>query len=205
MSARPCCIRYTNSSRRRVLVYLIQHGRECCKCLKKRTILYYICLYLRSNFQNKRCLNRENQSQSLCKSREICFTYIQISWTYARWFLERSAAYKYTLSFFYTVRSDICNCATKIKYKQFKCHIILLNELTCNPAWYFTSFVRIFPSPGFYYYMRKKWLLAIKSRIFASSKPEKALKSVIRLFCVKYRLRFYVFSRPYLVKFVIVI
>ncbi len=28
---RPCCIRYTNSSRRREFVYLIQHGRECCK------------------------------------------------------------------------------------------------------------------------------------------------------------------------------
>jgi hypothetical protein len=28
---RPCCIGYTNSSRRREFVYPIQHGRECCK------------------------------------------------------------------------------------------------------------------------------------------------------------------------------
>ena len=27
---RPCCIKYTNTSRKRVVVYLIQHGRECC-------------------------------------------------------------------------------------------------------------------------------------------------------------------------------
>ena len=32
---RPCCIGYTNSSRRRELVYPIQHGRECCKWLVK--------------------------------------------------------------------------------------------------------------------------------------------------------------------------
>ena len=36
---RPCCIGYTNSSRRREFVYPIQHGRECCKWLKKRLIL----------------------------------------------------------------------------------------------------------------------------------------------------------------------
>ena len=30
---------YTNSSRRREFVYPIQHGRECCKQLKKRLIL----------------------------------------------------------------------------------------------------------------------------------------------------------------------
>ena len=28
---RPCCIGYTNSSRRREFVYPIQHGRSCCK------------------------------------------------------------------------------------------------------------------------------------------------------------------------------
>jgi hypothetical protein len=28
---RPCCIGYTNSSRRQEFVYPIQHGRECCK------------------------------------------------------------------------------------------------------------------------------------------------------------------------------
>ena len=56
---RPCCIRYTSSSRRRALVYLIQNGRECCRCRKKRIIL---SVYLRSNFQNKRCLSGENQS-----------------------------------------------------------------------------------------------------------------------------------------------
>ena len=55
----PCCIRYTSSSRRRALVYLIQHGHECCKCLKKRMIL---SVYLRINFQNKPYLSRENQS-----------------------------------------------------------------------------------------------------------------------------------------------
>ena len=36
---RPCCIGYTNSSRRREFVHHIQHGRECCKWLKKRLIL----------------------------------------------------------------------------------------------------------------------------------------------------------------------
>jgi hypothetical protein len=36
---RPCCIGYTNSSRRREFVYPIQHGRECCKQRKKRFIL----------------------------------------------------------------------------------------------------------------------------------------------------------------------
>ena len=30
-----CCIRYTNSSRRREVVCLIQHGREYCKVLVK--------------------------------------------------------------------------------------------------------------------------------------------------------------------------
>ena len=56
---RPCCIGYTNSSRRREFVYLIQHGRECCKWLKKRLILW---VHWRSNFKNKRCQSRENQS-----------------------------------------------------------------------------------------------------------------------------------------------
>ena len=28
---RPCCIGYTNSSRRREFVYPIQHGHSCCK------------------------------------------------------------------------------------------------------------------------------------------------------------------------------
>jgi hypothetical protein len=65
-------IGYTNSSRRREFVYPIQHGRECCKRLKKRLILW---VHWRSNFKNKRCLSRENQSLSLCKSTWICFTY----------------------------------------------------------------------------------------------------------------------------------
>ena len=69
---RPCCIGYTNSSRRREFVYPIQHGRECCKRLKKRLILW---VHWRSNFKNKRCLSRENQSLSLCKSTWICITY----------------------------------------------------------------------------------------------------------------------------------
>jgi hypothetical protein len=57
---RPCCIGYTNSSRRREFVYpILQHGRECCKWLKKRLILW---VHWRSNFKNKRCLSRENQS-----------------------------------------------------------------------------------------------------------------------------------------------
>jgi hypothetical protein len=56
---RPCCIGYTNSSRRREFVYPIQHGRECCRWLKKRLILW---VHWRSNFKNKRCLSRENQS-----------------------------------------------------------------------------------------------------------------------------------------------
>jgi hypothetical protein len=33
---RPCCIGYTNSSRRREFVYPIQHGRECCKFRKQK-------------------------------------------------------------------------------------------------------------------------------------------------------------------------
>ena len=32
---RPCCIGYTNSSRRREFAYPIQHGRECSKWLVK--------------------------------------------------------------------------------------------------------------------------------------------------------------------------
>jgi hypothetical protein len=69
---RPCCIGYTNSSRRREFVYPIQHGRECCKWLKKRLILW---VHWRSDFKNKRCLSREKQSSSLCKSTWICITY----------------------------------------------------------------------------------------------------------------------------------
>jgi hypothetical protein len=72
---RPFCIVYTNSSRRREFVYPIQHGRdsrECCKWLKKRLILW---VRWRRNFKNKRCLSRENQSYSLCKSTWICITY----------------------------------------------------------------------------------------------------------------------------------
>jgi hypothetical protein len=56
---RPCCIGYTNSSRRREFVYPIQHGRECCKWLKKRLILW---VNWRSNFKNKRCLKADFQS-----------------------------------------------------------------------------------------------------------------------------------------------
>jgi hypothetical protein len=56
---RPCCMGYTNSSRRREFVYPIQHGRECCKWLKKLLIFW---VHWRSNFKNKRCLRRENQS-----------------------------------------------------------------------------------------------------------------------------------------------
>ena len=56
---RPCCIGYTNSSRRREFVYPIQHGRECCKWLVKfrkyvsKRILRYV--YLRC-WNNDRCL-----------------------------------------------------------------------------------------------------------------------------------------------------
>ena len=32
---RPCCIEYIITSRRRVIIYSIQHGRECCKQLVK--------------------------------------------------------------------------------------------------------------------------------------------------------------------------
>ena len=33
---RPCCIEYSNLSRRRKFLYLIQHGPERCKWLVKR-------------------------------------------------------------------------------------------------------------------------------------------------------------------------
>jgi hypothetical protein len=59
------CIWYTNSSRRREFVYQIQIGCECFIGLKKWPILW---VHWRSNFKNKHCLSRENQSWSLCKS-----------------------------------------------------------------------------------------------------------------------------------------
>ena len=39
---RPCCIGYTNSSRRREFVYPIQDGRECCNGLKNDSSYEFI-------------------------------------------------------------------------------------------------------------------------------------------------------------------
>ena len=59
---RPCCIGYTNSSRRREFVYPIQHGRECCKwlvkfmkCFLSKRILRYV--YLRFGITTDACWN----------------------------------------------------------------------------------------------------------------------------------------------------
>ena len=43
----------------RVGRYYLQHGRECCKWLKKLIILY---ADWRKKFRNRRSLRRENQS-----------------------------------------------------------------------------------------------------------------------------------------------
>ena len=75
---RPCCIGYTNSRRRREFVYPIQHGRECCKWLKKRLILG---VHWRSNFKNKRCLSRENQVKVYVNQHESV-SHIQIRHAY---------------------------------------------------------------------------------------------------------------------------
>ena len=41
--SRPCCIRYTNSRLRLEFVYLIQHGRSCCKYDLKKLTLAIVC------------------------------------------------------------------------------------------------------------------------------------------------------------------
>jgi hypothetical protein len=90
----------------------------------------------RSNFKNKRCLSRENQSWSLCKSTWICITYTDsftpmISFVFSSWVINEFFNFTYQPNHFLcTLIRDRSNDIKKLVMGPFKVPDFFLTHRT---------------------------------------------------------------------------